>query len=125
MEENHSFEITYSAPDQEEVRRIREKYLPKEESKLEQLRRLDAGVKQKATMIAIIIGVLGSLVMGTGMSMCMVWGDTLLIPGIFVGVLGMVGVGLAFPMYHRILEKEKARIAPEILRLTDELMQEK
>lgn len=125
MEENQSFEYTYSAPEQDEVRRIREKYMPKEENKLEQLRRLDAGVKQKATMLSIIIGVIGSLVMGTGMSMCMVWGGSLFVPGIFVGVVGMIGVGLAFPVYNRVVEKEKERIAPEILRLTDELMGEK
>lgn len=121
MENQESFEYTYSAPEQEEIRRIREKYIPREESKLEKLRRLDAGVAQKATVVSLIIGIIGALVLGGGMSMCMVWTDTLLIPGIIVGAAGIVGVSLAYPVYLRIAEKERKRIAPEILRLTEEL----
>lgn len=121
MDNRESFEFTYSAPEQEEIRRIREKYIPKQESKMDQLRKLDAGVDRKATCISILTGVLGTLVMGAGMSMCMVWTDLLMIPGIAVGLVGMVGVSLAFPLYQRITAKERERIAPEILRLTEEL----
>ncbi len=121
MQDNQSFEYTYSAPEQEEVRRIREKYLPKEESKLEQLRRLDASVEKKATMYSIILGVVATLVMGGGMSMCMVWGDALMIPGIVIGIVGIIGIALAYPLHGFIIKKERQRIAPEILRLTQEL----
>lgn len=124
MDNAESFEFTYSAPEQEEVRRIREKYLPKPESKLEQLRRLDAGVTKKATTVSLAFGVLGTLIMGGGMSMCMVWGGMLMIPGILVGVLGIVGIILAYPVYCRTVEKERQRIAPEVLRLTEEIRQE-
>lgn len=125
MDNNESFEFTYSAPEQEEVRRIREKYLPKPESKLEQLRRLDDGVTKKATAVSLVFGVLGTLIMGGGMSMCLVWADTLMIPGILVGVLGIVGIVLAYPVYCRTVAKERQRIAPEILRLTEEIHQER
>ena len=125
MENKDSFEYTYSAPEQEEIRRIREKYLPREEreDKMEQLRRLDASVTKKGTMAAIIVGIIGCLVMGTGMSMCMVWGGELMVPGIAIGMIGMIGVALALPLYHRITRKEQERLAPQILKLTEELMQ--
>lgn len=131
MENNESFEYTYSAPEQEELRRIREKYLPKEEreSKLEKLRRLDEGVTKKATAWAIAVGVLSSLVMGIGMCCCLVWMDViwngvpLFFVGIPVGIVGMAGMGVAYPLYKRITEAEQKRVAPEILRLTEELMQ--
>lgn len=117
-----SFQYTYSAKEQAEIKQIRSKYAPKEESKLEQLKRLDASATQKATMCAIIAGVIGALILGTGMSCCMVWTDKLFIPGIIIGVIGMVVVSIAYPLYNRVLKKEHEHLAPEILRLTDELM---
>ena len=123
MENNQNgFQYTYSAKEQAEIKRIRSKYVPKEENKMEQLQRLDASATQKATMYAIIVGVIGALIMGAGMSCCMVWTDTLMIPGIAIGVTGMAVVAVAYPLYNRTLKKERERIAPEILRLTDELM---
>lgn len=131
MENNESFEYTYSAPEQEEIRRIREKYLPKEEreSKLEKLRRLDESVTRKGTVWSLVVGILSCLVLGIGMCCCLVWMDVvwngvrLLWIGIPVGVLGMAGMGCAYPLYKRLTESERKRLAPEILRLTDELMQ--
>lgn len=122
MEQNNSFEYTYSAPENEEIKKIREKYLPKQEDKMEQLRRLDRSVTRKGTVVALIVGILGTLVMGTGMSMCMVWGESLMTPGIAVGVLGIAAIAAAYPLYDHITKKERQRIAPEIIRLTDELM---
>ena len=121
MEHNNpSFEYTYSAPRQEEIRRIREKYLPREEDKMEQLRRLDEGVSRKATMASLAAGIPGALVLGIGMCCCMVW--DLFVLGIVVGVIGMVGVAAAYPLYNRVAAREREKIAPEILRLTDELL---
>ena len=122
--ENHNdvFQFSYSAKQQEEVQRIREKYAPKVEDKLEQLRRLDAGVTRKGSTVSLVVGILGALLLGTGMSCCMVWGGPWFIPGILVGVIGIVGVAMAYPLYERVTRKEREKIAPEILRLTDELM---
>lgn len=117
-----AFEYTYSAKDQEELRRIRSKYLPPEEDKLETLRRLDHQVTQKAATVSILVGTLGTLVLGLGMSCCLVWAGDWFFPGIIIGLSGIVTVALAYPLYDRILRRERARIAPEILRLTDELM---
>ena len=125
MENNHTnetFHYTYSAKEQEEVKRIRDKYIPKEEDKMEQLRRLDASVNEKATIRSIIVGIIGTLIMGIGMCCCMVWADVWFVPGIVIGLAGMAVIGAAYPVYSKTLKKERAKIAPEIMRLTDELM---
>lgn len=125
MEGKETFEYTYSANEQEEVRRIREKYLPPEErvTKMEQLRKLDASVTRKGTIAAIAVGTVFTLIMGIGMCCCMVWTSELMIPGIIIGLIGMVGAGLAYPLYNHITRKERERLAPQILKLTEELMQ--
>lgn len=120
--QNSTFQYTYSAREQAEIRRIREKYAPRQESKLERLQRLDASVTQKATVAAISVGVAGTLVMGAGMSCCMVFSGAWFIPGIIIGVAGMAVISAAYPLYTRVMKRERERIAPEILRLTDELM---
>lgn len=120
---DHSFEYTYSAKQREEVEKIRQKYLPREENKMEQLRRLDDSVTRKGTVVSLIVGVLSTLVLGTGLSCCLVWTDTLLIPGIVIGILGIAGIAAAYPLFDRITAKERQRLAPEILRLTEELLQ--
>lgn len=120
--QNNTFQYTYSAKEQAEIKRIRSKYVPKEESKLEQLQRLDASATQKATMYAISVGVVGALILGLGMSCCMVFSSSWFIPGIVIGLVGMVVVAVAYPLYNSVLKKERERIAPEILRLTDELL---
>lgn len=125
--ENNSFEYTYSAQRQREVEEIRKQYLPKEEDKLEQLRRLHSIPTQKAQAASLAVGVIGALILGTGMSLCMTelgaaLGRLALVLGILIGITGLIMVVLAYPLYKRILRKERTRIAPEILRLTDELM---
>ena len=127
MENNHSFEYTYSAEQQKEVEAIRKKYLPKEEDKMEQLRKLHYSATQKAQAASIAIGVIGALVLGTGMSLCMTdlgaaLGHFAMILGIVLGLIGLIMVALAYPIYNRVLKKERERIAPEILRLSDELL---
>lgn len=117
------FEFTYSAKQQEEVKKIRQKYISRQEDKLEQLRRLDAGVTRKGTVVSLILGILSSLVMGVGMSCCLVWGGELFLPGIIIGLVGIGGVALAYPVYTHITARERQRLAPEILRLADELIQ--
>ena len=127
MEHNDSFKMTYSAQQQEEIQSIRQKYVPKEESKMDKLRALDARVTQKATMVSIIVGIIGAMVLGCGMSLIMsdfgkALGDAAFPVGIVAGVLGIALVALAYPVYHRTLKKEREKIAPQIMQLTDELM---
>lgn len=123
MEQPNGFYYTYSASQKEEIKKIRKKYLPRETDKMEQLYRLDASATKKGTVIALIIGIAGSLILGVGMCCCMVWSDSLFVPGIVIGLAGIVLIVSAYPIYARVTKKQRERIAPEIIRLTDELMQ--
>ena len=121
-QENQAFCLVYAAEEQEELKAIRQKYLPPEQDKMQQIRKLDAGVTGRARMAAITLGVLGVLVMGLGMSCCMVWLGNWFIPGIVIGLVGMAMAGQAYPVYLREEKTERQRIAPEILRLTEGLI---
>ena len=130
--ENQTFRYTYSAKEQEELKAIRQKYVTQEqpEDKMTQLRRLDAAVTEKATTVALVLGIVGTLIMGMGMSLAMTELGTLLnlsetvamLIGIAIGIVGIVLVSIAYPVYNRIVKIERKKIAPEIIRLTDELM---
>ena len=127
MENKEGFSFTYSAQQQKEVEDIRKKYLPKEEDKMERLRKLHAIPTQKAQAASLAVGVIGALIMGTGMSLAMtdigsVLGSLAMALGILVGIVGMVLVALAYPLYNRVLRKEREKIAPEILQLSEELL---
>lgn len=131
--QNETFNYTYSAEQQKEIETIRKKYIAdtnnNEVNKLEQLRRLDYGVTKKANIISLSVGILSVLVMGSGMSLVMtdlgekigIAGTSLI--GVLIGIVGMIGVILAYPLYRCIIEKERKKIAPQILKLTDELSQ--
>lgn len=127
MENKEPFCYIYSAAQQQEVEAIRSKYLPAEESPLERLRKLHSSAGQKAQAWAITLGIIGTLILGTGMSIFMtdlgaLFGDLAMVIGILIGFAGLVLVAFAYPVYNRVLEKERKRIAPEILRLSDELL---
>lgn len=122
MDQNEeTFEYRYSAKQQEEIEAIRRKYLPKEEDRMEQLRQMDKRVSHKGTIISIIIGVIGCLLLGIGMCCTMEWAGRWFVPGIIIGVIGIVMIALAYPLYERITKKERKKIAPLILKLADEL----
>lgn len=121
-EKKETFTYNYSASQQAEIKKTREKYIPKEESKMETLRRLDESASRPGMAVSLIVGIIGSLVMGVGMCCTMVWAESLFIPGIIIGVIGMACMAAAYPIYSRITKKRREKLAPEILRLTDELM---
>lgn len=133
MENKESFSYTYSAKEQDEIKAIRKKYeRPIEvEDKMSALRRLDASVTKKATVVSLIFGIIGALIMGSGMSLAMekslaeflgMENTTAMLVGISVGIVGIILVAIAYPIYNGIVNRERERIAPEILRLADELM---
>ncbi len=136
MENNHNeqngFSYTYSAREQAELKRIRDKYTPptETEDKMARLRRLDAGVTKTAQAVAILIGVIGALILGSGMSLIMtdladilgLYKDAAMVIGMIVGIVGGVLISLAYPIYNAIVKAKRRKLAPEILRLTDELM---
>ena len=130
--ENNGFQYTYSAKEQTELKRIRDKYTaPTEvEDKMARLRRLDASVTNTAQAVALVFGVIGTLILGFGMSLVMtelaeslgISGDVAMVIGIIVGIVGGILAGLAYPIYNAIVKAKRKKLAPEIIRLTDELM---
>ncbi|MBQ3064397.1 MAG: hypothetical protein IJC99_06325 [Clostridia bacterium] len=136
MESNNQgksgFTYTYSAREQAELKRIRNKYTApaEDEDKMARLRRLDASVTNTAQAVALVFGVIGTLILGFGMSLIMtelaeslgLSGDGAMIVGIIVGVVGGVLASLAYPIYNAIVKAKRKKLAPEIIRLTDELM---
>ena len=116
-----TFYYTYSAKQQEEIQNIRKKYLAREEDKMELLRRLDRSATKKGAIISTVLGVVSCLLLGVGMCCTMVWMDRWFVPGIVIGVIGIIGVAAAYPLYARITKKEREKLAPRILKLTEEL----
>lgn len=123
INKKESFEFTYSAKQQEEVEKIRSKYLPKEESKMEQLIKLDKKAEQPGQIAAIAAGTIGMLLLGVGMCCTMVWNINIgmFIGGIFIGLVGLAVAGIAYPLYKKVTEKERAKIADQIIALSNEL----
>ena len=123
MEQNSkSFSYNYSAKQQEEVKRIQEKYAPPAENKLEQLRKLDKSAARPGTIAALAVGIGGALVFGVGMCCVIVWVQ-FFTPGVIVGLLGLAGMGAAYPLYLSLTKKQRQKLAPQILQLAEELIQ--
>lgn len=126
-ERNETFEYKYSAMEQEEIRSIREKYTPKggntdRESKMQQLRDMDKSATKPGLIASLGVGITGMLLLGIGMCCTMEWAGKLFVPGIVIGVAGLLMMAAANPLYHYITKKQREKIAPEIMKLTDELM---
>ena len=128
MNNEQNFDFTYNAPEQQEVLQIRIKYLPREESKLDALRALDAKVKRPANLFAYVFGAFSAIVMGAGMSLVMtdigaVLGlQNTMVIGICTGVLGLAMALLTYPIYKAILKRRKNKYGAKILQLSEELM---
>lgn len=131
-QEQNGFSYSYSAKEQAELKRIREKYTPptETEDKMTRLRRLDASVTHSAKAVALVFGVIGTLTMGFGMSLIMTelgeilgeYEDLAMIIGVIIGLSGGILAALAYPVYNAMVKAGRKRLAPEIIRLTDELM---
>ena len=121
---NEGFVYTYSVQTNKEIEKIRAKYLPKQKSKLEMLIRLDKQTEKTGQAVSIALGVVGSLLLGVGMCCTMVWNTGILmtIVGIMVGLFGMGVIGLAYPAYKKLTEKERAKVAEQIIALNEELL---
>ncbi len=104
---------------------IAKDYVPKESSKIVALKKLDNRAKLPATIFTYSWGVVFALIFGTGMSLAMqVIGNSMVL-GIIVGVIGLVGCGVNYPIYRRLLENGKKKYAYEIVKLAKEISEEK
>ena len=124
---NEQFNFKYTAPSQEErkeIDSIRRQYLSQEhlETKMERLRRLDALVKNTSIIWALVLGVVGTLIFGLGLTMILEW--NIWFWGIMVMLFGSVPMAIAYPVYKLALNKGKAKYGDEILRLSEELLNE-
>lgn len=120
---NQYFEYTYSAKQQKEVEQIRKKYLPKEEDKMEILRKMDKETEKPGMAASLVLGITGSLLLGIGMCCTMLWNDSIsvFVMGIIVGIIGMLIMAGAYPVYTKVTKKQREKIADQVLALTEEL----
>lgn len=112
--------ITYSAEEQKELNAIRAKYVPKGRkplTNLDKAKAIDARVESKGTIAGLAVGIIGALIMGLGMACVLVWDKMAL--GILIGLLGLAGAFFAWPLYQKVLAKQREKAAPEILRLSE------
>ncbi len=124
---SNQFNFRYIAPSQEErkeIDSIRRQYAPQEktETKLERLRQLDGLVKNTAVIWSLVLGILGALIFGLGLTMILEW--NILLWGIVLMAIGSVPMAVAYPIYKSVLNKGKAKYGDEILRLSEELLNE-
>ena len=120
--ENTKFEYMYSSKQQKEIENIRKKYLPKEEDKMETLRRLDKSAEKQGTTVALVIGIIGTMLLGIGMCCTMVWSSFAFVVGIIVGILGILLIASAYPAYAKTTRKQREKFAPQIIALSEELL---
>ena len=120
--ENNTFSYNYSAARNKEVESIRNKYMPREESKFERLKKLDLRVQMAGTIESLCFGIVGALVFGLGMCFFLdVFAGAAWLTAILM-ICGTLLMILAYPIYRRIARKTKAELTPEILRLSEEIM---
>ena len=119
---NNDFEYNYVAPTSEErkeIESIRNTYIKPTTSsgKLEKLRRLDFKVKNTPIIVALVMGVVGILTFGVGLTMMLEW--NIILWGIVVSIVGLVPVALAYPAYIRIGKNLREKHSQEIISLSE------
>lgn len=112
------------------VQKIRTQYTEKEHTQLDALKELDKKVKRPANVFAYTFGIIGAIIMGSGMSLVMTEIDSMIgvengmVPGIIVGVIGLFMVIINYPIYKGLLGSRRKKYADEIIALSDKIMQE-
>jgi len=112
------------------VQKIRTQYTEKEHTQLDELKELDTKVKRPANVLAYAIGTVSAIVMGAGMSLVMTdIGSVVglkdpMVPGIAIGVVGLVAAIANYPMYKKVLGSRRKKYADQIIALSDKLMNE-
>jgi len=128
MSGENVFNYSYSAAAAEEAQAIRNKYMPKETGKLDELKALDKKVRKPADVFSYVFGAISAIIMGCGMSLVMtdigaiVGVSEPMLPGIVIGVVGIVLAIINYPMHKAILGARRKKYADKIIELSDELM---
>ena len=108
------------------VQKIRSQYTEKESTQLDELKALDNKVKKPANTFAYVFGAIGTIVMGAGMSLVMtdIASEFGMVPGIVIGIVGMIMAIANYPIYKRILASRRQKYADEIIALSDKLLKD-
>ena len=110
------------------VQKIRTEYTEKGHTQLDELKALDAKVKRPANVFAYVLGSIGVLVMGCGMSLVMtdigsiIGVGEAMIPGIVIGIAGMLIAIINYPIYKCVLASRRKKYADQIMKLSDKIM---
>lgn len=110
------------------VQKIRTQYMEKEQTKLEELKALDKKVKMPVNVFSYVFGSMSAIIMGSGMSLIMTdLGESLgmgdaMVPGVLIGVIGLVLAVMNYPMYRKLLASRKEKYAARIIALSDKLL---
>ncbi|MCM1306629.1 MAG: hypothetical protein NC037_03120 [Bacteroides sp.] len=123
-ENSDGFDYSYSSPDSEEKRwieSIRQEYLPREEhdAKVAEIKKLHKKAKKVPSAIAVCIGIVGTLILGTGMALTLEWNQ--MVAGIIVGLVGMVIMLLTYPIYQYMITRGKKKYGDKIVKLADDI----
>lgn len=122
--ENKQVKYSYSALENEEILKIRQKYEPKQEKKaiIEKVKMLDKSVYDIAAAISIATGIIGTLIFGAGLSMILLTPDEHFISGVILGVFGILVMIAAYPVNQFAIIRRRKKIAPLIIKLTDQIL---
>lgn len=101
---------------------IRRRYMEKGTTKLDQLQALDAKVKTPGTVLASMLGIVGALVMGAGMSNIMVWNNMTV--GLALGIPGLIMLCLAWPVYKAVTGSRRKKYAQQVMELSGAIIKE-
>ena len=126
LSQDNIFSYKYSAVENKEIQEIRKRYLPQSESKLEELKRLDMQVQNSGMVESLCTGIIGCLIFGFGMCLAMQVignGIGMMVLGILIGLIGMAGMIVAYPVFRVKQREAKEKFSPRILELTEELYQ--
>lgn len=110
------------------VQKIRTQYTEKENTQLDELKALDAKVKRPANVFAYVFGSLSAMIMGAGMSLVMtnigsiIGIENTMVPGIVVGVVGMIMAIINYPIYKNMLASRREKYAEEVIALSDKII---
>ena len=104
---------------------IAKDYAPKENSKIKALKKLDNRAKLPSTIFTYSCGIISALVFGTGMCLSMQVIGSSMVLGIIIGIIGLFGCGINYPIYKKMLEKGKAKYAYEIVELARQISEQK
>lgn len=121
MNDTRQFEYNYSADKAKEVEAITKKYMSHEPDKFEQLKALDRKAERRGQTTSLALGIIGTLILGIGMSIVMAGSATFMILGIIIGIAGIAILATAYPAYKKFVKEDRSKVADQILALSKEI----